>query len=169
MWAQYSANHTGVCLCFDGQRLIEAAKDQLDGPGRSLLHGQVTYAPESEYPTTPTLLQPEAEQDLRGYIETMVNNDPWSLFFTKDWDWGSETEYRFLLRGDTADEEFIDVRAALEAVIAGPRFHPVYRPGFYKLCEELEIEPLQIQWEMGMPLVVRMIDPGDRRLTDPAS
>lgn len=30
MWAQYSENHTGVCLCFDGQRLIDAAESQFN-------------------------------------------------------------------------------------------------------------------------------------------
>jgi len=28
MWAQYSDNHTGVCLCFDGDRHIAAASEQ---------------------------------------------------------------------------------------------------------------------------------------------
>ena len=92
--------------------------------------------------------------------------DAQDLFFTKDWDWSSETEYRFLLRGDTKDEESIDVREALEAVIAGPQFHRVYRPGLYKLCQELEVEPFQIQWQMGPPFVVQMPDPGDRPLSD---
>ena len=169
MWAQYAANHTGVCLCFDGKRLIGAAEDQLGGPGRTLLHAAVDYLPEGEYPRATTLFQPRAEQDLKTFIENLVGTIPWDLFFAKDWDWNSETEYRFLLRGDTQDEEFIDVRGALEAVIVGQRFHPVYRPGLYKLCKELEIDPLQIQWEMGLPFVVRILDPGDRRLTDAAA
>ena len=96
----------------------------------------------------------------------MVERDPEGLFFTKDWDWSSETEYRFLLRGKTEDEESIDVREALEAAIAGPRLHPVYHEGVYKLCQELDIEPLLIQWEMGPPVIVRMPDPRDRRLAD---
>jgi hypothetical protein len=170
MWAQYSANHTGVCLCFDGQRLIDAACGQFTPtPGRSLIHGQVSYAPEGEYPHMLTLLQPQAEQDLRAFIESMVDKNPQDLFFTKDWDWSSETEYRLLLRGDTKDEEFIDVRTALEAVIVGPPFHPVYRPGLYKLCRELEVEPLEVQWQMGPPVVVRMLDPADRPLSDRAA
>lgn len=51
----------------------------------------------------------------------------------------------------------------------GPRFHPVYRPGVYRLCQELGIEAMEIQWQMGPPFVVRMRDPGDRQLTDPVS
>lgn len=123
---------------------------------------------EGDYPHL-TLIQPEAERDLPAYIESMVNNSPQDLFFTKDWDWSSETEYRFVLRGATQEEESIDIREALEAVIVGPRLHPSYRPGLYKLCQELEIEALQIQWQMGPPTVVRMIDPARRRLTDAAS
>jgi hypothetical protein len=170
MWAQYAGNHTGVCLCFDGDRLIDAALDQFKTtPGRSLMHSQVTYATEGDYPHMPTLLQPEAEQDLRGFIESMVRSRPREFFFTKDWDWASETEYRFLLRGDTEEEEFIDVRGALEAVIIGPRFHPVYRPGVWKLCQELEVEALEIQWEMGPPMVVKTLDPARRPLFHPPS
>jgi hypothetical protein len=170
MWAQYSANHTGVCLCFDRQRLIDAAHDQLEtGPDRTVLDRPVRYLNENEAPRGLTLIQPEAERDLPAYIEAMVEQNPHDLFFTKDWDWSSETEYRFLLRGATKEEESIDVREALEAVIVGPKFHPVYRPGLYKLCEELEVKALEIQWEMGPPVVVGMRDPGDQRLTDPAS
>ena len=29
MWAQYAENHAGICLCFDGERLIDAAHHQL--------------------------------------------------------------------------------------------------------------------------------------------
>jgi hypothetical protein len=170
MWAQYSANHTGVCLCFDGQRLIDAAHDQLEtDPGRTVMHEPVKYLEENEAPPPLTLHQPQAEQDLPAFIEAMVEQNPKDLFFTKDWDWSSETEYRFLLRGDTKDEESIHVREALEAVIVGPQFHPVYRPGLYKLCEELGVKALEIQWRMGPPVVVGMRDPGDQRLTDPAS
>lgn len=133
------------------------------------MHGPVSYAPEGEDPPLRTLRQPEAERDLPAFIEAMVEKNPRDLFFRKDWDWSSETEYRFLLRGETKEEEFIDVREALEAAIAGPRFHRVYRPSLYKLCEELEIEPLLIQWEMGPPIVVRMPDPGRRPLTDAAA
>lgn len=163
MWAQYSANHTGVCLCFDQDRLIDAARGQLEtDPGRTVMHRPVRYLDENEAPETLTLLQPEAEQDLPAFIETIVQQNPEDWFFTKDWDWSSETEYRFLLRGDTKDDEFIDVRDALEAVIVGPQFHPVYRPGLYKLCSELGVKALEIQWQMGPPFVVGMRDPGDR-------
>jgi hypothetical protein len=170
MWAQYAGNHTGVCLVFDKDRLIQAAVDQFkSSPGRSLLHSEVTYSPEGEHPRMATLLQPEAEQDLRAFIEGMVERQPRELFFTKDWDWASESEYRVLLRGDTREEEFLDVGDALEAVIAGPRFHHSYKPALWRLCEELEIEPLEIQWEMGPPAVVKMIDPARRRLTNRVS
>ncbi len=170
MWAQYSANHTGICLCFDGQRLIEAAHDQLEtDPGRNVIDGPVRYMREDESPPRLTLHQPQAERDLPAFAEALVEHNPRDLFFTKDWDWSSETEYRFLVRGDTEDEEFIDIRGALEAVIVGPLFHPVYRPGLYKLCDELGVKALEIQWQMGPPVVVRMRDPGDQRLTDPAS
>jgi hypothetical protein len=167
MWAQYAANHTGVCLCFDGQRLIDAAHDQLETDGRTVLDKPVRYLREDESPPKLTLIQPEAERDLPAFIEAAVAQNPKDIFFTKDWDWSSETEYRFLLRGKTGHEEFIDIREVLEAVIAGPKLHPVYRPGLYKLCEELRVKVLEIQWQMGPPVVVRMRDPGERRLTDP--
>lgn len=168
MWAQYAENHTGVCLCFDGERLIDAARNQLrpTPPSRTLMHEGVCYAPEGNYPRDLALVQPEAEQDLQAYIETMVSKHSEDLFFTKDWDWSAETEYRLLLRGETSNDESIDIRDALEAVIAGPLFHRVYRPGLYKLCVELEVEPYLLQWETGQPSIVRMPDPQNRRISD---
>lgn len=160
MWAQYADNHAGVCLCFDSERLISVATGEFpdipEQPG--LMHRRVRYSGRHERAPMRTLVQPAAEQDLRGFIESMVRGEP-ELFFTKDWDWTSEAEYRFLLRGNTKEEESIDIEDALEAVIAGPRFHPVYRPGLWRLCQDLGIPALQIQWEMGPPVVVKMIDP----------
>jgi hypothetical protein len=141
-WAQYSENHTGVCLCFDGQRLIDAACSQFNArPGVSLMHGPVRYAEEGEDPPFRTLLQPEAERDLPAFIESMVERNPRDLFFRKDWDWSSETEYRFLLRGDTQHEEFLDVREALEAVIVGPKLHPCITRGSTSSARSLRSSP----------------------------
>jgi Protein of unknown function (DUF2971) len=96
MWAQYSANHTGVCLCFDQQRLIDAAHDQLQtDSGRTVINRPVRYLKENEPPEPLTLLQPHAERDLPAFVEAMVEQNPQGLFFTKDWDWCSESEYRF--------------------------------------------------------------------------
>lgn len=141
--------------------------NQLETPDKNLLHDRVRYAEEGEYPRMPTLLQPEAERDLRGFIESMVERNARGFFFTKDWDWESETEYRFLLRGKAKPDEFIDIRDALEAVIAGQNLHPVYKPGPYKLCQELGVEALEIQWQMGPDVIVRMIDPASRPLLRP--
>lgn len=51
MWAQYSDNHAGVCLCFDRQRLIDAAHDQLETDGRSVIDGPLNYLNEDESPS----------------------------------------------------------------------------------------------------------------------
>jgi hypothetical protein len=147
------------------RRPVSAAKRQFpDVPDkRSLMNGPVTYAARGQDPRMPTLRQPGAERDLRAFIESMVEREP-EIFFTKDWDWNSESEYRFLLRGETREEESIDIQDALEAVIAGPRLHPVDRSGLWTLCQEIEIEALQIQWQMGAPVGVKMLDPTKRPL-----
>jgi hypothetical protein len=163
MWAQYAGNHTGVCLCFDAARLIEAAQEQLVKPGRTVIHRRVDYASEGDFPYRPSLHQPQAEQDLPKFIEEMVERHGEDLFFTKDWDWSSETEYRLLLRGDTGQTESIDIRGALEAVIAGQTCHPVYRPALFMLCQELDVAPYVIQWESGQPRIHPMPDPQRRR------
>jgi Protein of unknown function (DUF2971) len=165
MWAQYSDNHAGICLCFNEAQLISEAEKQLGpAPGKRLKHQLVSYASEAEYPPGPALLEPEAGQDLRAFIVSMLDCKS-DLFFTKDWDPASETEYRFLLWGETQDNEEIDIQDSLEAVIAGPRFHPVYRPGLYKLCHELGVEALQIEWRRGHPpAIVRMPDPSSQSL-----
>lgn len=160
MWAQYAGNHSGVCLVFDKERLLGAAEEQFPTtPNRSLLHQRVRYLVRGEEPRMRMLHQPDAGQDLSGIIENMVREHADELFFTKDWDWESESEYRLLLRGETNEIEELDVSEALEAVIAGPRFHPVYKHALWRLCEELEVLALEIQWEMGPAYVVKMIDP----------
>jgi hypothetical protein len=167
MWAQYAGNHTGVCLVFDKERLIEAADEQFPtSRDRSLLHQPVQYLAENEHPRMPMLHVPGAEQDLREVIEAMVRDHADELFFTKDWDWMSESEYRFLLRGETNEIEEFDVSDALEAVIAGQQFHRVYKPGLWKLCQEIGVDALEIQWQTGPPMVVKMIDPARKTIVD---
>ena len=117
------------------------------------------YAPEGDFPSKPGLHQPQAEGDLPGYIEEMVEKQAEDLFFTKDWDWCTETEYRMLLRGDTGDAESIDIRDALEAVIAGQSCHRVYWPALFMLCQEFGVAPYVIQWESGEPRIHPMPDP----------
>jgi hypothetical protein len=151
----------------DQLALIQAALDQLQTRDRRVLHMPVHYAAEDEYPHKPILHQPDAERDLRAFIESMVERNAEDLFFPKDWDWASETEYRLLLRGNTKQEEYIDLSDSLEAVITGQTFDQVYKPGLWKLCQELGIEAYEIQWHMGPEVIVRMIDPASRSLLRP--
>jgi hypothetical protein len=158
MWAQYAGNHTGICLCFDMDRLLVTAADTFETDRECRLHhGPVRYIRDARYPATANALElsrSEAESDLAGYIERLLDAHVGPYFFTKSWDWETETEYRLLVRGDTADAEFIDIREALEAVVLGPRLSAVYDPTVAKLCEVLDVDAHRLAWMNGLPILL---------------
>jgi len=122
MWAQYAENHAGVCLAFNQDRLRAAAIAAAKARDLRLYEAGVKYRVEGGLDRAISLPYARVAQDLPGLIEDVFPVHVARLYFSKAWDWSTETEYRFLLHGKVNDYEYIDVRHALTGVFCGPAF-----------------------------------------------
>jgi hypothetical protein len=158
MWAQYAGDHSGVCLFFDRERLIEQLDAAL-GPHGVRYKGPVDYTNESPAPKPGIGLA--LDVDYTGIVEDGMDaavskhlaRHYGDLFFTKLQDWSDEREFRFIVFGAQPDPIFVKIAGALVGVCVGWRFHPVYEPALKKLTENLRIQALRCEWENGYPAI----------------
>lgn len=146
MWAQYADGHSGVCLALDHDALRMAAR-RAERSDVRLFQGPVRYRTEEDREILIQLPLTSVQENLAEFVEGMFPSVVAGLYFSKAWDWSSESEYRFLLYGDVDEYEYIDIRAALTGVFCGPRFPIARFADLRARCPEL--------WEAGR--IFRMV------------
>jgi hypothetical protein len=121
MWAQYADRHAGVCLAFDQAKLIQAARES-EREGVRLYKAPVRYRSEDEGVRPIQLPLKRVREDIEALIGELFPSFVAGLYFSKAWDWNTETEYRFLVHGNVDEYEHVGIRDALTGVFCGPRF-----------------------------------------------
>ena len=94
--------------------------------------------------------------DLEGLIEEGFPSVVAGLYFTKAWDWSTESEFRFLLHGNVDAYEYIDINEALTGVFCGSRFPEARFADLRTRCPELwdAGRVFRIVWRNGLPVVL---------------
>jgi hypothetical protein len=159
MWAQYADNHKGICLAFDQSRLIEAVK-ACQRPGTRVYKAPVRYRGEEQRELT---LQLPSDQLLDRADELATRLFPSvvsGLYFSKAWDWASESEYRLVVEGEVNDFEYLDISEALTGVFCGWRVSDGMVDGVCRLCPELfDVGRVyQLRWQNGFPYAQPVLD-----------
>jgi hypothetical protein len=155
MWAQYAQNHSGVCLAFDQRALRDAARKIAAAPGVKLYEAPITYRTEGGLERPIGLPYSRAADDMRDLIADIFPVLVGHLYFSKAWDWNTETEYRFLLHGDVDEYEYIDVREALTGIFCGPKLPDARLRDIVSRCPELTEagRVFQLVWRNGVPQI----------------
>jgi hypothetical protein len=158
MWAQYAGNHSGVCLAFDQARLRTAARATAHHRSLRLYESPIGYRSEGGLERPIQLPQTKAEADLTGLRDDLFPVIVPHLYFSKAWDWSTETEYRFLLHGGAAEFEYIDVRSALTGIFCGPRFPEARWKDVFTRCPELTKagRVFKLWWRNGVASTIPM-------------
>jgi Protein of unknown function (DUF2971) len=119
MWAQYADSHTGACLILDPAAL-QAAIKEIEGAG-SLFNGPVQYR---DQPITMFVSYLDFRQfGAQSVIEKLLQSETRdSLFFIKNTDWATETEYRFVLVTGDDDARFVPIVDSLKGIVIGETF-----------------------------------------------
>jgi len=120
LWELYADVGRGVCLVLHKERAITEIVSQLERHGPEH-HGSVCYenhrlSSEIFFDLEPLLAgrYAEAEEEKLGqYME--------ELFFTKNTEWTSESEYRFVVRTPDAEPVYVDVSQSLQGLCLGRR------------------------------------------------
>ncbi|MFT3866179.1 MAG: DUF2971 domain-containing protein [Solirubrobacterales bacterium] len=157
MWENYGENHSGVCLIFDRDRLIEnltRALQAMDLP--TPYHQKVRYTETGGSELTLDLdeLVGKVDSDL---VARFIEAHHEEMFFRKALDWATEYEYRFLV---TVPEHHgalqIDYGDSLKAVVVGERFPGWERPAAHSACRQAGIEAMRLEWTLGRPALAEL-------------
>lgn len=156
MWAQYSGNHTGVCLIFDKEKLQEIIKYTLSSKG-NLYFSDVQYLNPNSFDNFDAYNFEHEEiqtNPLESVLSKKVEQYYKEYFFTKAKDWSNENEWRCVLKGKSTEPEFVSIKESICGIIVGTDFPKVYQPSISYFGEEFSIPIARIIWKNGQPHIV---------------
>ena len=152
MWDQYADRHSGVCIIFSKNKLNEAIKQRYSR--NQIFNDYVGYALHHLY------IQNEIKRDCNNLLiykheELIMNfleNKKGILFFTKNIDYISEAEYRFVVYDASNDKSiYIDVGNCIIGVLTGEKCHDSFGSYILNLSKRLDVFYKSIEWINGKP------------------
>ncbi len=139
MWSQYADDHSGVCLVFSKEKLLNCIPEKYVEAGM-LFHDSV------EYKNT------FGSRIVRGHNSSpadCIRRLAPQYFFQKREDYKDENEYRFVLF-DALDSSGVPVEIpcidALSAIVLGCKAPRCYNDLFLDIGEKFSIDVLKISW-----------------------
>jgi hypothetical protein len=158
LWDAYAGRSAGVCLVLNKEEALRVIAPQLDALGTAA-HGQVCY----ENRTLDSSIMMQFEDIYSGRAEATAERIAAEhleeVFFTKNTEWESEREYRFVVRSP-AEYEYVDISKALVAVCRGPESAKEAEHALRYFANELNIAIGLVQWNHNRPMLL------GRRLTE---
>ncbi|MCW7551666.1 DUF2971 domain-containing protein [Endozoicomonas gorgoniicola] len=152
MWSQYAENHTGICLVFSKQALMQEIENQLASE-HQILSDYVTYKDPS-VKLTSTALSVDGYQLSTCSPEQMASDyiidSKDHVFFQKQPDYKDENEFRIVAVAKHYKPvcgKFINFAQSLKAIILGDAFPKVYLPTIKALCEKNNVPYRKLHWE----------------------
>jgi hypothetical protein len=174
LWSHYAENHSGVCIGFNRTALLTSVGRQIKALGENF-HGAVDYVNDAAPPIQATNINIEQvdEFGLDAVISATVRQHWKRLFFTKDTDWASEHEYRWVIVNDEPLPVYVDVSGCIEMIVLGDSFSVNRLPSIHRLKRSWEgVEIARINYRTGQPQLVPVFPPNEalrrthRRLGD---
>ena len=153
MWAQYTDNHTGVCIIFNGKKLHKNIEMGLKehckifcGPVKYKKIGTATMI-NINYSDISTL-------GLTDGIRKNFFENYEKYFLAKYNDWKNETEYRWLVHSTKNSPEYVSIEGTIKEILVGSAFPEVYESAIKELCQGLNISVGKMMWLDGQPIPV---------------
>lgn len=147
LWAHYGAHHSGVCLRFDRQALLET----FDASASTAIHqfsGPVRYRSVSIGAGPDGIDLEQAKEfgvDAVALDFASTQRDP--LFFSKHSDWSNESEFRLVRTDLTLSPFALDISGSLNGVFLGDAFPRERIPALMAILEPFgEIEVFQLRF-----------------------
>lgn len=190
MWAQYAANHSGVCIGFNTEKLLSG----FDASGITTVHvdqirpeiaialpfaiyGHVGYGLP---PRTGALALSNRELengDLERLLLRKLLSRAREVLFTKAKDWSTENEYRVVVVSRNDGCEMFPVRDAIESVTLGARTL-TEEEDLFAILRPVQCHLYRMDWQGGVPRrgvrneqyflgkrLIRLLSEEHRRLT----
>jgi len=152
LWETYAGRGSGVCLVLRKDAALRVIAPQLEAVGRAA-HGPVHY----ENLRTHTDVMFNFEEIFSGDVDAIADriaaNHMEKLFLTKNTEWESEREYRFIVRSPS-EYEYVDLASALVAVCRGPQSAREAEHSLRHFANELDIAIGLVQWDHNDPMLL---------------
>jgi hypothetical protein len=152
MWSQYGGNHSGICLVFCKEILLQEIQHAIDSEHK-LLAKKIEYKDPSSTRTNSSL-------SVNGYelnsispsitAENYIFDSQDIVFFQKQPDYKDENEFRIVAvgkRDNVASGTMIKISNSLKAIILGDAFPKVYLPSIKALSAKMSIPYRKLHWE----------------------
>lgn len=155
MWAQYGANHRGVCLVIDKAKFIAEVEAQAGHLGE-IVHGKVSYRDESP-------IFDQNEQHFLINVDTLeaVGRHEYALrhlgthykelFFQKLRDWKDESEWRCLVFSSDSKDLYINLRSSFVGIVYGDGLIDDEVRRLMSLTDKYNPDQLALKWKNSGP------------------
>jgi hypothetical protein len=136
-----------LCLVFNKDTLISSLIPQLETEGTHPTGRPVTYenrrlSGELFFDIGKVL----SAGGVDAVVEEIAAQHLIALFFTKQTDWASEHEFRFVVATDSPEPLHVDTSDALQAVIMGYECAPGFVPALAELCRKQDVKVRALHW-----------------------
>jgi hypothetical protein len=147
LWAHYAGGHTGVCLKFSMSSLEARMAEQLAERG-DLFSGAVeyNYDPFDELGAQAFDVEQIDEFGLDAVVARYLSKNHRELFFHKHPDWGTEQEYRWVLRDGSPLPVYVDISGCLKGIVLGDAFSPNRLAAVHELASRHDLQVSQVKF-----------------------
>jgi hypothetical protein len=121
LWAHYGAGHTGICLRFSREKLLESFM-QAQSESLLRLHGPVSYRQSTAGAGLPADLGQIKTFGVDAASIAYAEANEKHVFFEKHSDWQNEAEYRLIWLDQSVLPVSFDIRSALTGIFLGEAF-----------------------------------------------
>jgi len=159
MWSQYGGSHSGVCLVFSKELLLEQMKQQFKNT-LTIYTGNVEYkdpytsrAKDSLNINADDLYVKDNISIAHNYVDTRYEE----IFFQKQEDYKDENEFRVVAidkNGVNANGKLSSISTCLKAIILGDSFSKAYKPTIKELSKKLNIPFRKLHWEKNVYILL---------------
>ncbi|MDH5718930.1 MAG: DUF2971 domain-containing protein [Spirochaetia bacterium] len=150
MWSQYGNNHMGVCLLCSKTKLLEYLEKNY--PDKKIYHNLMTY----NFLNSTKIHAVDFDKFLKlkdsHYYFQFIKENQNSIYFTKNPDYATEDEYRFVVLSDDPIE--VPISYILTGLIVGDKFPDAYCKTIKSIAENHNIPIGQVDWENGSPNLI---------------
>jgi hypothetical protein len=157
LWESYAGRGSGVCLVLRKEDAVRTITQQLEAVGRAA-HGSVRYENREISPEITLDFAEILAGDVDAIADRIAERHLEPLFLTKNTEWESEREYRFVVRSPDP-YEFVDIGACLHAVCRGPESFRSAEQALGHFARQLAIGLGYVEWNANRPILIgRRID-----------
>ena len=141
MWAQYGGNHNGAVLLFEKKELEKIIQQKFE----KYFIGKVNYKDISKIHFS---VNHNSTKSFEENICDELERDKENRFFSKQKEWVSEKEFRWVLfNKEEKGNEFVDFKNSLKAVILGEKTKNKTIHVVSKLLKETKIDLYLLVWD----------------------